>query len=95
MHSLIKELDNQRHGPSEEPNQVSTSVFRHRDPAGVPRTFLQPVEAVYRLVEGGRNTHTERSSGPRLSGPASGEVTPSENGDDTGFTGVGQDRPVP
>ena len=35
----IEELDNQRHDPSEESAQVSTSVFRHRDSAGVSHPF--------------------------------------------------------
>lgn len=91
----IEELDNQRHDPSEESAQVSTSVFRHRDSAGVSHSVFQLVEALFRLVEGDRDAHPERPSGPRHSYPASGRVTPSETGDDTGFTDIGQDGSIP
>ncbi len=60
----IEELDNQRHDPSEESAQVSTSVFRHRDSAGVSHSVFQLVEALFRLVEGDRDAHPERPSGP-------------------------------
>ena len=59
----IEELDNQRHDPSEESAQVSTSVFRHRDSAGVSHSVFQLVEALFRLVEGDRDAHPERPSG--------------------------------
>mgnify|MGYP000483998636 CR=1 FL=1 len=49
----IEELDHQRHDPSEEPDQVPVTVFRHRDSAGVPRTFLQLIETLFRMAERG------------------------------------------
>ena len=65
----------------------------------IPQEFLtsvfQLVEALFRLVEGDRDAHPERPSGPRHSYPASGRVTPSETGDDTGFTDIGQDGSIP
>lgn len=97
MRSLIrlKNSITKRHDPSEESAQVSTSVFRHRDSAGVSHSVFQLVEALFRLVEGDRDAHPERPSGPRHSYPASGRVTPSETGDDTGFTDIGQDGSIP
>ena len=49
----IEELDHQRHDPSEEPDQVPVTVFRHRDSAGVPRTFFQLIETLFRMAERG------------------------------------------
>ena len=65
----------------------------------IPQEFLTPFsnwsKRFFRLVEGDRDAHPERPSGPRHSYPASGRVTPSETGDDTGFTDIGQDGSIP
>lgn len=64
----------------------------------IPQEFLTPFptgRSAFRLVEGDRDAHPERPSGPRHSYPASGRVTPSETGDDTGFTDIGQDGSIP
>lgn len=65
----------------------------------IPQEFLTPfsnwskrffawLKEIETLTPSGRQ-------GPRHSYPASGRVTPSETGDDTGFTDIGQDGSIP
>lgn len=97
MRSLIRLKNSITKDTTRQKNRLKSQLryFRHRDSAGVSHSVFQLVEALFRLVEGDRDAHPERPSGPRHSYPASGRVTPSETGDDTGFTDIGQDGSIP